>query len=74
MSDAVYLDTTGLKCPLPVLKAKKALKALQAGQVLEVCSTDPGSVQDFQHFCATAGHTLLDQSERDGSFNHRIQK
>ena len=74
MSDVVYLDTTGLKCPLPVLKAKKALKALQAGHVLEVCSTDPGSVRDFEHFCTTAGHTLLDRSERDGSFIYRIQK
>ncbi len=74
MRHVVVLDTSGLKCPLPVLKAKRAMKELQAGQVLEVCSTDPGSVQDFQHFCATTGHTLLDWSERDGSFIYRIEK
>ncbi len=72
--DDTLLDTTGLKCPLPVLKAKKAMRALDAGQVLRVLATDPDSPQDFQHFCATTGDELLAWSEADGVFTYRIKK
>ena len=51
---ATVLDATGLLCPLPVLKARRALKAVPAGGVLEVLATDPGAVKDFEHFCRTA--------------------
>ena len=73
MPDTV-LDTTGLMCPLPVLKAKNAIARLSAGDVLEVISTDPGSVADFAVFCAALGHTLLAQSEDAGVFRFRIQR
>jgi tRNA 2-thiouridine synthesizing protein A len=64
MSDKL-LDTKGLRCPLPVLRARKAMKDMDPGQVIEIHATDPGSVQDFQAFCETTGHVLLD-SLRDG--------
>ena len=60
------LDTKGLKCPLPVLKARKALKDLKAGGVLRVLATDPGAVKDFEHFCKTTGAHLLDCQEQAG--------
>src|SRR5437660_3493298 len=60
------LDATGLLCPLPVLKARRALKPLAPGAVLEVLATDPGAVKDFEHFCATTGCELLDASEQPG--------
>ena len=56
------LDARGLKCPLPVLKARKALKGLAGGQTLEILATDPGSVADFEAFCAVGGHQLLEQT------------
>ena len=73
MADA-RLDTKGLKCPLPVLRARKALKPLEAGQMLEVESTDPSSVQDFQNFCETTGHELVDWRQDDGVFSYLIKK
>ncbi len=74
MSERSILDTKGLKCPLPVLKAKKALKALPAGAELLVEATDPGSVEDFKHFCETAGFQLRDLREADGVFTFVIGK
>lgn len=68
------LDTKGLNCPLPVLKARRAIKELAPGDLLEVEATDPGSVEDFVHFCDTTGHALEGQEERDGVFVHRIRK
>jgi tRNA 2-thiouridine synthesizing protein A len=59
------LDARGLNCPLPILRAKKALADMQSGQVLKIIATDPGSVKDFQAFCKQTGHTLLDQSEAE---------
>lgn len=59
------LDARGLNCPLPILRAKKALAEMQAGQVLRIVATDPGSVKDFQAFCKQTGHTLLEQSEAE---------
>ncbi len=73
MADHV-LDAKGLNCPLPILKAKKALKPLAAGQTLEVISTDPGSVADFSAFCRTTGNELLEQNEDGGVFTYLIRK
>ncbi len=55
------IDTRGLNCPLPILKTKKALAELTAGQVLKVLTTDPGSVRDFQAFAKQTGNELVDQ-------------
>jgi tRNA 2-thiouridine synthesizing protein A len=63
--DAV-LDATGLLCPLPVLKARRALKPLAPGAVLQVLATDPGATKDFEHFCQTTGCELLEASEQPG--------
>jgi len=60
------LDATGLLCPLPVLKARRALRDLAAGGVLEVLATDPGAVKDFAHFCQTTGCTLVESGEQPG--------
>lgn len=60
------LDTSGLNCPLPILKAKKAITGLPAGATLEVIATDPGSVQDFEAFCRATGHELMGTSTEDG--------
>lgn len=55
------VDATGLKCPLPILRAKKALAQMDSGQVLKVITTDQHAVSDFQAFCAQTGNVLLDQ-------------
>ncbi len=68
------LDTKGLKCPLPVLGARKAMKPLAAGQVLLVEATDPSSVQDFKNFCETTGHELLAAREEAGVYIYEIRK
>ena len=61
------LDATGLRCPLPVLRARKALRSLPAGARLRVLATDPGAVQDFRAFCEATGHRLLEsRAEEDG--------
>ena len=73
MADQV-LDAKGLNCPLPILKAKKALKSLTGGQILEVVSTDPGSVADFAAFCRTTGNELMEQSEDSGVYTYLIKK
>lgn len=57
------LDARGLNCPLPILKAKKALAEMTSGQVLRVTATDPGSVRDFQAFCKQTGNQLLSHSK-----------
>ena len=68
------LDTKGLNCPLPVLKAKKRIKGLQAGDTLEVLSTDPGSVRDFEAFCKATGNSLLESGEEAGVFRFVVEK
>jgi tRNA 2-thiouridine synthesizing protein A len=73
MADQV-LDAKGLSCPLPILKAKKALKSLESGQTLEVLSTDPGSVADFAAFCRTTGNELVEQAEEGGVWTYLIRK
>jgi tRNA 2-thiouridine synthesizing protein A len=78
MTDAapadVTLDATGLLCPLPVLKARRALREVMPGGVLEVLATDPGAVKDFAHFCATTGCELLESSDHDGILHFRLKK
>ena len=69
-----YLDATGLKCPLPVLRARKAMKGVAAGGLLEVKATDPGAVADFQSFCETTGAELVDWQEEAGVFVFRLRK
>ena len=71
---AALLDARGLACPLPVLKAKKAIRALAAGDVLEVLATDPGASADFEAFCEVTGHILLDRREADGVFTFLIRR
>ena len=71
---AQTLDVKGLNCPLPILKARKAITALAGGEILEVLSTDPGSVQDFEAFARANGHTLLETGEDDGVFRFLIEK
>ena len=73
MADQV-LDAKGLNCPLPILKAKKALKSMDADTTLKVLSTDPGSVADFAAFCRTTGNELLEQNEADGVWTYLIRK
>ncbi len=68
------LDTKGLRCPLPVLRARKAMKSLDSGGILEVHATDPGSVKDFKAFCETTGDTLVATEESDGVFVFQIRK
>ena len=66
MFDVLIVDTKGQKCPLPVLKARKALKGLAAGARMQVLATDPGAIDDFKHFYKTTGATLIEQHEEPG--------
>lgn len=68
------LDARGLNCPLPILRAKKALADLGAGKVLKIIATDPGSVKDFQAFSKQTGNELLDSSETGGEFTFFLRK
>ena len=68
------LDTSGLKCPLPVLKARKALKPMPAGAVLAVHATDPSSVEDFRSFCDTTGHELLESRQEGETYIYQLRK
>lgn len=69
----VTLDTKGMNCPLPILKARKALKSMETGQTLEVEATDPGSQADFEAFCRQTGCDLLESGETDGVFRYLIK-
>ena len=68
------LDAKGLNCPLPILKAKKALKGMSGGQVLAIESTDPGSVADFAAFCNQTGNELLSSVSAGDVYNFEIKK
>ena len=76
MADAnmVELDAPGLLCPMPLLKAKRALNAMASGEKLRVTATDQGSVRDFQVFAEQSGHTLLATDESEGVYVHVLQK
>ncbi|WP_374433287.1 sulfurtransferase TusA family protein [Inhella sp.] len=68
------LDVRGLNCPMPILKAKKALAELESGQVLRILATDPGSTRDFQAFARQTGHELLEQRQQQDEFVHVLKK
>ena len=68
------LDTRGLNCPLPILKAKKALATMDSGTLLKVVSTDPGSMRDFQAFARQTGNVLVEQSQADADYIHVLKR
>lgn len=79
MPDTVHtadkeIDTRGLNCPLPILKAKKALSEMSSGQLLRVVSTDPGSTRDFQAFAKQTGNELVQQSTAGSDFIHLLKR
>ncbi len=67
------LDTSGLNCPLPILKTKKALKSMGAGETLELLATDPGSVADIAAFCNQTGNELVESGEDSGTYRFIIK-
>jgi tRNA 2-thiouridine synthesizing protein A len=75
MSDVTKeLDTSGLNCPMPILRAKKALKDLASGDILRVTATDPGSVKDFEAFAKQTGNELLESTTEGDAFIYRLKK
>jgi tRNA 2-thiouridine synthesizing protein A len=68
------LDAKGMNCPLPILKAKKALKEVPTDGTLEILATDPGSVADFEAFCRQTGNELMEHSEDGGIYRFLIKK
>ena len=68
------IDTRGLNCPLPILKAKKALASMESGQVLKVVSTDTGSLRDFQAFAKQTGNELMGQQTEGDEFIHLLRR
>jgi len=75
MSDVTKeLDTSGLNCPMPILRAKKALKELQSGDILRITSTDPGSVKDFEAFAKQTGNHLLESTTEGDVFIYKLKK
>jgi tRNA 2-thiouridine synthesizing protein A len=73
-SATVVLDASGLNCPMPLLKAKKALNEMTAGALLRVIATDPGSVRDFEVFSRQSGNALLESKQTDGRFEYLLRK
>jgi tRNA 2-thiouridine synthesizing protein A len=68
------LDASGLNCPLPILRAKKALGPLESGKILHIIATDPGSVKDFEAFAKQTGNELMESKEEGGKFHFLIKK
>jgi tRNA 2-thiouridine synthesizing protein A len=68
------LDASGLNCPLPILRAKKTLSAMDPGQILHIIATDPGSVKDFDAFSKQTGNELMESKEEGGKFYFLIKK
>ena len=68
------LDVTGLNCPMPLLKAKKAINEMAGGEIIKVLATDPGSVRDFEVFAKQSGHQLLESGLIDGVYYYYLQK
>ncbi len=71
---AERLDATGLRCPIPVLRARKRLKAMAPGARLEVLTDDPASPIDMRHFCATEGHDMVEAQEADAPYRFVIAR
>ena len=74
MSVDVELDTKGLRCPLPIMKAAKAIREMKKGQTLRVQATDPGSKRDFEGWAKNGGHILLEEKEEGGIYTYTIRK
>jgi tRNA 2-thiouridine synthesizing protein A len=74
MQASKEIDTRGLNCPLPILKAKKALADMAAGETLKVVATDPGSMRDFQAFARQTGHELMEQTTQGSEFIHVLRR
>lgn len=70
----IKVDATGLKCPLPVIKAKKGIESIAVGEVMEVLSTDPGSVADFKAWTRSTGHELVDSGQNADVFTFHIRR
>ena len=68
------IDTRGLTCPLPILKAKKALAEMQSGEVLKVVATDPSSTRDFQAFSRQTGNELVEQQQVENEYIHFLRR
>ena len=68
------IDAKNLKCPLPILRCKKALSEIDPEQILKISATDPGATKDFQSFCKQTGHALITQEESDGILTFYIKK
>ncbi|AOU96657.1 hypothetical protein BI364_00230 [Acidihalobacter yilgarnensis] len=68
------LDASGLNCPLPILRTKKAINELSSGQVMKVMATDPGAVKDFEAFCKQTGNALLEHAQESDRFVFFIRK
>jgi tRNA 2-thiouridine synthesizing protein A len=68
------VDARGLNCPLPILKAKKALAEMSSGEVLRVLATDPGSVRDFQAFARQTGNELIEQATAGSDYLHLLRR
>ena len=71
---AKTLDLSGLQCPMPILKTKKALTGMLKGDIVEVLATDPGAVEDFKVFCTQSGNTLLESDEVAGVYRFLIRR
>jgi len=72
--DVIVVDAIGLACPMPLLKAKRALNGMRKGQRLRVLATDQGSVRDFRVFAEQSGHHLLESAEVEGVYTYLLQK
>lgn len=69
-----FLDAKGLACPLPVVRARNVMKEIAAGEILEIHTTDKGSITDLAAWSKSGGHDLLEQKEEDGVYKFWIQK
>ena len=75
MSETLHtLDARGLTCPLPILRTKKSLAGMHAGDILEITATDPGSMKDLDSFCSQTGNELLSSQQQGDEFRFRIRK
>ena len=74
MPEETLLDTRGLSCPLPVLRARKAMQRLAPGALLRVLATDPGTIKDFKVFCAATGHELVESTDAAGELRFLLRK
>ncbi len=72
--EPTLLDTKGMKCPLPVLRARRAMKLVEPGGLLEVHATDPDSVKDFQAFCSQTGNELIDSMQESGEYHFNVRR